>query len=71
MIDCAVIYGGKSKETLISKDYLKKWNLLHQKFPNESIDDYIERKYFNDKYPAYYTHLLNQLESTIFCFREV
>ena len=32
MIDCAVIDGGKSKETLISIDYLKKWNLLHLTF---------------------------------------
>ena len=45
MIDCAVIDGGKSKETLISIDYLKKWNLLHQTFPIESVDDYIECKF--------------------------
>ena len=66
MIDCAVIDGGKSKQTLISIDYLKKWNLLHQTFPNESIDDYIERKYLNNKYSAYYTSLSNKIESLLY-----
>ena len=63
MIDCAVIDGGKSKETLISIDYLKKWNLLHQTFPFESVDDYIEQKYLNNKYSAYYTSLSNHITS--------
>ena len=37
MIDCTVIAGGRSKETLISIDYLKKWNLLHQTFLLETV----------------------------------
>ena len=66
MIDCAVIDRGKSKETLISIDYLKKRNVRHQIFPNESINDYIERKYLINRYSAYYTCLSNQMESTLY-----
>ena len=60
MINCAVIDGGKSKETLISIDYLKKWNLLHQTFSLETNDDYFERMFKNNKYSALYSLLSNQ-----------
>ena len=66
MIDCAVIDGGKSKETFISIDYLKKWNLLHQTFPLETIDDYVERKSKNNRYSTLYSRLSNQLESSLY-----
>ena len=55
MIDCALINGGRSKETLISIVYLKKWNLLHQTFILETIDDFVERKFKNNKYSALYS----------------
>ena len=66
MIDFVVIDGGKNRETLISIDYLKKWNLLHQTFPLETIDDYVERKINNNKYSALYSRLSNQLESSLY-----
>ena len=69
IIYCAVLNRGKRKETIISIDYLKKWNLLYQTVPIESVDDYIERKYLNNKYSAYNTSLSNKIEST--CTRRV
>ena len=64
MINCAVIGGEGSKETLISLEYLKKWNLLLNTFPFESIDKFVERKYLN-KYSAYYTNFSN-LETSLY-----
>ena len=34
-INCAVIDGEGSKETLIALEHLKKWNSLHESFPFE------------------------------------
>ena len=64
MINCAVIDGGGSQETLISLEYLKKWNLLHKTFPHESINKFVVRKYLN-KYSAFYTSLSN-LETSLY-----
>ena len=66
LIDCAVIDGGKNKETLISIDYLKKWNLIHQTFTLETIDDYLERKFKNNKYSTLYSRLSNKLEPSLY-----
>ena len=66
MIKCAVIDAGKSRETLISIEYLKKWNLLHPTFPFESVDNYVERKSKDNKYSALYTSLSNKLESSLY-----
>ena len=52
MIKWAVVDAGKSRETLISIEYLKKWNLLHPTFPFESVDNYVERKSKDNKYSA-------------------
>ena len=45
MIECAVIDGNGARETLISLDYLKKWGILHETFPYENLDDFVNRKY--------------------------
>ena len=63
MIECAVIDTRNSIETLISIQYLKKWNLLHPTFPLKSIDSYVERKAKDSKYSALYSNLSNKLES--------
>ena len=61
-----MIDGGRSKETLISIDYLKKWNLLHKTFTLETIYDYVECKYKNNGYSALYSCLSNQLEANLY-----
>ena len=66
MIKCAVIDAGTSRETLISIEYLKKWNLLHPTFPFDSVDNYVERKSKDNKYTALYTNLSNELESALY-----
>ena len=66
MIECAVIEAGNSRETLISIQYLKKWNLLHPTFPLESIDNFVERKAKDNKYSALYTSLSNEIEASLY-----
>ena len=60
--EAAVIEGEGSKETLISLDLLKKWELIHSSFPHETISDYVDKKY-NKKYQAYSS--LNGFQSNI------
>ena len=45
--ECPVIEGNGAREILISLEYLKRWNIVHSTFPRESLDDYLNRKYFN------------------------
>ena len=58
MLECAVIDGNGSRETLISLEMMKKWGILHPTFPNESIEDFVNRKYLN-KNTCYYSEVLN------------
>lgn len=58
MLECAVIDGNGSRETLISLEYLRKWGILHETFPYESLEDFLNRKYLN-KSLAYYTDVFN------------
>ena len=58
MLECAVIDGNGSRETLIGLDYLKKWGILHEMFPYENLEDFVNRKYLNIS-TAYYTDVLN------------
>ena len=51
MAEAAVIIGD-CKETLISLDLLKKWDLIHATFPHQTISDYINSK-TNKKFSAY------------------
>ena len=53
LVEAAVIRGNK-KETLISLQSLKRWDLVHESFPNQTISDYIESK-TNKRYQAYST----------------
>ena len=43
LIEAAVIESDK-KETLISLDLLKKWDLVHDSFPFQTVSDYINSK---------------------------
>ena len=38
--------------------YLKKWGILHETFPYENLDDFVNRKYLN-KATAYYSDVLD------------
>ena len=58
MLECAVIDGNGSRETLISLEYLKKWGILHEMFPYENLEDFVNRKYLN-KSTVYYTDVSN------------
>jgi len=58
MLKCAVIDGNRSRETLISLEYLKKRGILHAMFPYENLEDFVNRKYLN-KHTAYYSDVLN------------
>ena len=49
MIECAVIEGNGAREILISLEYLKRWGIVHETFPCENLDDYLSRKFFNNK----------------------
>ena len=49
MIECAVIEGNGAREILISLEYLKRWGIVHETFPRENLDDYLSRKFFNNK----------------------
>ena len=43
LVEAAVIESDK-KETLISLDLLKKWDLVHDSFPFQTVSDYINSK---------------------------
>ena len=62
MVEAAVIQGDR-KETLISLQLLKKWDLIHDSFPHQTISDYIVNK-SNKKYTAYSMHY--ELHSNIY-----
>ena len=51
LVKVAVIRGDK-KETLISLQLLKNWDLIHESFPNQTLNDYIELT-TNKSYQAY------------------
>ena len=53
MVKAAVIEEDQ-KETLVSLELLKKWDLIHSSFPFRTISDYIDKK-MNKKYQAYST----------------
>ena len=44
MIEAAVIEGEGAAEVLISLALMKKWDLIHDSFPSETISDYMTRK---------------------------
>ena len=44
MVEVAVIEGEGSKETLISLELLKKWDLIHSTFPHQTLSDNIDKK---------------------------
>ena len=44
MVEAAVIKGEGIKETPISLELLKKWDLIHSTFPHQTIADYVDRK---------------------------
>ena len=58
MLECALLDGNGSRETLISLEIIKKWGILHATFPYESLEDFVNRKYLN-KNTAYYSDVLN------------
>ena len=58
MLECAVIDGNGSRETLLSLEMMKKWGILHPTFPNESIEDLVNRKYL-DNNTCYYSEVFN------------
>ena len=62
IVEAAVIQGDR-KETLISLQLLKKWDLIHNSFPFQTVRDYIVNK-DNKKYQAYSTSY--QLHSNIY-----
>ena len=42
---CLILRGsGVDREILISCKMLKKWNLIHDTFPHETVDDFVKRK---------------------------
>ena len=53
-VEAAVTRSNK-KETLISLSLLKKWDLVHDSFPNQTISDYIYSKQRNKSMKAYST----------------
>ena len=73
MLECAVIDENGSRETLISLEMMKKWGILHPTFPNESIEDFVNRngerqpdvKVYGASHPYYDTKFItpyNRLE---------
>ena len=53
-VETAVIESSK-KETLISLGLLKKWDLLHESFPFQTISDYVNQNRRNKSHKAYST----------------
>ena len=42
---CLILRGsGVDREILISCKMLKRWNLIHDTFPHETVDNYVKRK---------------------------
>ena len=52
LVEAAVIRS-KKKETLISLDLLKRWDLVHESFPYQTISDYIYSNKDNKRSKAY------------------
>ena len=50
-MEAAVLESNK-KETLISLDLLKKWDLVHDSFPHQTVSDYVESRK-NECFKAY------------------
>ena len=46
LVEAAVVESDK-KETLISLDLLKKWDLVHDSFPFQTMSDYLNSKKIN------------------------
>ena len=58
LVEAAVVKSNK-KETLISLDLLKKWDLIHDSFPHQTVSDYVESRKnncFKAYSPAYDFH---------------
>ena len=53
----AAVMQGERKETLISIQLLKKWDILHDSFPFQTVSDYIVSK--NNKLYQAYSCLIN------------
>ena len=56
LMECKVINGDAGKETLISLNLLKKFNMIHSSydtFSHESISEFLDRKHRNKGYQAY------------------
>ena len=62
MVEAAVIQGER-KEMMISIQLFKKWDILHDSFPFQTVSDYIVSK-DNKQYQAYSTSY--QLHSSLF-----
>ena len=69
-IECAVIEGNGAREILISLEYLKRWNIVHETFPKENLDDYMTRTFFNKK-TCYYSDSLNLNQNLYEVDREI
>ena len=50
MVEAAVIEGEGAAEVLISLALMKKWDIIHDSFPCETISDYMTRKTNKVKY---------------------
>merc|ERR1712215_547200 len=47
---CLILRGlGVDREILISCKMLKRWNLIHESFPHETVDNFVKRKLFLHK----------------------
>ena len=62
MVEAAIIQGDR-KEMLIFLQLLKKWDIIHDSFPFQTVSDYIVSK-DNKQYQAYST--LYQLHSSLY-----
>ena len=55
-LEVAVIVGQEgSKEILVSLKLMKVWNVVHQSFPRESVNSYIQKNKLNKSYTYYYS----------------
>ena len=45
LVEAAVIEGeGPTREVLVSLGLMKKWDIIHDTFPEETVSDFLERK---------------------------
>ena len=55
-LEVAVIEGLEgNKEILVSLKLMKAWNFVHQSFPRESVNSYIQRNKLDKIYTSYYS----------------